>query len=83
MEQAVLLGLGSSRLFESCCGLLLQYTHTGSYEEMIFIWACALPPLAIRREPNNSKVIVNTYLITSSFSNGVCQSCGESYEHSG
>jgi hypothetical protein len=21
------------------CGLLLQYTQTGSYEEMIFIWA--------------------------------------------
>jgi hypothetical protein len=39
MEQAVLLGLGSSRLFESLCGLLLQYTHTGSCEEMIFIWA--------------------------------------------
>jgi hypothetical protein len=40
MEKAVLLGLGSSRLFESLCGLLLQYTHTGSCEEMIFIWLC-------------------------------------------
>jgi hypothetical protein len=27
---------GSLKVF---CGLLLQYTQTGSYEEMIFIWA--------------------------------------------